>query len=296
MGASADQIAVSYDVSNDFFRLWLDESMTYTAALYQGDETLEAAQRRKHAWFHDNCHVAAGSRVLDMGCGWGANLEALAARGVRAAHGVTLSRAQRDEVLRRELPGVTVGYQSFLDYRPDEPFDTVLSIGMLEHTRTPEQAQSGDGLAPIRAFFELAHAFAKPGAWFGVQSITQDRLPRRAADARELSWITRTIFPGSQVPRLEEIVVSAAPWWEIVKLRTGREDYQRTLAHWRERLRHHEREIRARFGDSLYLDYDRYLTGSIAAFGERHLSLCRFALKRCDEVPARRLSAAGGVP
>src|SRR5262245_21861090 len=102
------EVEVSYDVDNEFFRLWLDERMNYTCALFEGTDSLEEAQLKKLAWLHDAAHVRPDSSVLDIGCGWGANIEYLSQqRGVRDVHGITLSTAQHAEIRRRALPGVT---------------------------------------------------------------------------------------------------------------------------------------------------------------------------------------------
>jgi len=101
--SSKSDIAVSYDLSNDFFRLWLDESMNYTCALFDEGphaptDSLELAQINKLAILHDDAHIRPDMRVLDIGCGWGANLQYLAVdRGVREVHGITLSEAQHQE-------------------------------------------------------------------------------------------------------------------------------------------------------------------------------------------------------
>src|SRR5215813_5699777 len=116
MGSTQADIQVSYDVDNEFFRLWLDERMNYTCALFEGTDSLEEAQLKKLAWLSEAAHVGKESTVLDIGCGWGANLEFLAtARGVKAAHGITLSPAQAAEIRRREIPNVTADVVSYLD-------------------------------------------------------------------------------------------------------------------------------------------------------------------------------------
>src|SRR5579862_6081201 len=118
MGSTQSDVAVSYDVDNEFFRLWLDERMSYTCALFDEADlaiptmpdahpagNLERAQLRKLDWLHDAAHVTPDKSVLDIGCGWGANLEYLAtARGVPNVHGITLSPAQHAEIRRRALP------------------------------------------------------------------------------------------------------------------------------------------------------------------------------------------------
>src|SRR5206468_18617 len=96
MGSTQSQVEVSYDVSNEFFRLWLDERMNYTCAVFDSpDQSLEAAQLNKLAILSDFAKVSPEKSVLDIGCGWGACLEYVATtRGARRSVGVTLSRSQ----------------------------------------------------------------------------------------------------------------------------------------------------------------------------------------------------------
>jgi cyclopropane-fatty-acyl-phospholipid synthase len=284
MGATPREVQTSYDAGNEFFRLWLDEGMSYTGAMFAGDEPLEAAQRRKLAWLAGAAGVRPGAAVLDIGCGWGACLEFLAReRGIRRGHGITLSPAQIAEVRRRGVPGIDAEQISYADYRPAEPFDALISIGMLEHVVAPEEAHAGRSVEIYRRYFRLAHGFARPGARFGLQTIVRDRIPRIAADARELGWATRMIFPGSIAPRLEDLVVSVAPYWEILELRTGRDDYRRTCLAWLARLRDNESIIRERFGGERFEEYERYLAACVRSFEKGYVSLCRFALRRIDE-------------
>src|SRR5207253_130171 len=117
MGSSKAEVAVSYDVSNEFFRLWLDERMNYTCGVFDdsprradlttpGPVSLEQAQLDKLRILSQFAHVTPQSTVLDIGCGWGANLEYQAlVNHVKAAHGITLSEAQCAEIRRRNLPG-----------------------------------------------------------------------------------------------------------------------------------------------------------------------------------------------
>ena len=283
MGATSKDIQVSYDVGNDFFRLWLDRDMSYTGAMFGGDESLEHAQTRKLAFLHDAAGVQPGDAVLDIGCGWGANLDYLASRGAGAAHGITLSPAQIAEVRRRDRPGVTADCVSYADYAPARPFDAVISIGMLEHVVSPEQAKAGEAIERYREYFRKVRSFCRPGARFALQTIVRDQTPATPADLREIGWTTRTIFPGSLAPRLEDLAVAVGGTWEVLALKTGRDDYRRTCEEWRTRLRANEATVRAEFGDALFATYDRYLSASVLAFTQRYLSLCRFSLGRIDD-------------
>ncbi|GAA0731396.1 class I SAM-dependent methyltransferase [Dactylosporangium roseum] len=283
MSTQAD-IEVSYDVGNEFFALWLDEQRNYSCALWQGaDDDLEAAQRRKLAYLSDLAGTGPQTRVLDIGCGWGANMHfQVEQRGVSRVCGITLSPSQLQFTLARELPGATAELRDYRDYRTDEPFDALISIGMLEHVVRPDQVWSGEHLAVYADFFRRAHSWSRPGARFGLQVILRDRIPRDREDLARLQWVTNSIFPGGMSPRLEDIYATAEPYWEIVSLRTRRDHYRRTCAEWLRRLRGHEDTIRQRWGDQVYLDYERYLSICVLAFERRYQSLAQFGLRRRD--------------
>ncbi|MEU8365347.1 cyclopropane-fatty-acyl-phospholipid synthase family protein [Nonomuraea sp. NPDC048882] len=283
--STKDEIAVSYDVGNDFFRLWLDERMNYTCAVFDETDDLEEAQLAKLATLYEYGKVTADSRVLDIGCGWGANLEYLAVdRGVRDVHGITLSEAQHAEILARRIPGVTVGCVSYLDYAPPTTFDAIMSICMIEHVCTPQEARKGEAVERYRDYFQRAWKWSSPGAHFALQCILRVRTPRDRADIREIGWASRHQLPGGLAPRMEDIVQAAEPYWEILHVRTRRLDYRRTCEHWRARLRQHEAVIRDRWGDRLFEDYDRYMTACVRGFEQRYLSLAQWSLRRLDNI------------
>src|SRR5262245_33854087 len=134
MGSTQAEVAVSYDVDNEFFRLSLDERMNYTCGIFEETDNLEQAQLDQLAWLYEGAHVQTEATVTDIGCGWGANIEYLAlARGTKDVHGITLSPAQHTEILRRKIPGVTTECISYLDYQPKVKFDSIISICMMEH-------------------------------------------------------------------------------------------------------------------------------------------------------------------
>ena len=277
------EVEVSYDVDNEFFRLWLDERMNYTCGLFEGTDNLEEAQLKKLAWLHDAAHVRPESSVLDIGCGWGANIEYLAAdRGVRDVHGITLSTAQHTEITRRAVPGVSATVVSYLDYKPPVKFDSIISICMMEHIVTPAQARAGKAIEMYRNYFRLAHEWSKPGAWFGLQTILRNRVPRIPADIRDLGWVTYEIFPGGITPRLEEIIAAVNPYWEVIEVKTRRLDYKRTTEQWLERMRKHEAFIKQHWGAQLFADYERYLSTCVRSFEMHYQSLAQYSLKRID--------------
>jgi cyclopropane-fatty-acyl-phospholipid synthase len=284
MGSTHAEIAASYDVSNDFFRFWLDEQMNYTCALYESEsETLEAAQQNKLRLLSDFARVAPGKSVLDIGCGWGACLEYLVReRHVGRAVGITMSPEQRREVIARKLRGVDCVLEDFMKWQTDERFDALLSICMMDHLCSPEEARAGRAVDLYRAFFAKCWALTRPGACFGLQTILRVRVPRDPQDLRDVYFCTHTVFPGGLNPRMEEVIQAASAQWEIVSVHTRREHYRRTTEEWLRRLRLHEERIRSAWGAEVFETYDRYLSTCVRAFDRHYSSIAQYELRRID--------------
>jgi cyclopropane-fatty-acyl-phospholipid synthase len=295
MGSTKADVAVSYDVSNEFFRLWLDERMNYTCGVHAEVEdavqgrpvgpkvSLEAAQLEKLRVLSGYAHVKPGCTLLDIGCGWGADLEYQAlVNKVGAAHGITLSEAQAAEIKRRNIPGVTAQVTSYLDYKPEVKFDSVISICMMEHICSPEEARAGKSVQMYRNYFRLVHEWTRPGAWFGLQTILRNFVPRDRQDVKDVGWVTYEIFPGGITPRLEEIIAAVNPYFEVIEVKTRRMHYRETTHEWRRRLRDHEQQIRAQWGDKTFEEYDRYLSTCVRGFEKHYQSLAQYSLKRID--------------
>ena len=272
MTSTQAEIDGSYSVSNDFFRLWLDEAMHYTSASFlTGEETLEQAQINKSRILFDYAELTPETLVLDIGCGWGANLEYVVSQGVKRAHGITLSTAQVEWIQNRNLPGVTALLCDYKDFVPEQTYDAVQSIEMVDHLCSPEQANQGLAVDLYREYFRKVASWCRPSACFGFQAILRNRVPRTRSDLEDLAFTADVIFPGGLNPRLEELVAAVNPYWEILELRTQRESYGRTTGEWLRRMRSHEATIRERWGNRVFDDYDRYLRTCVRAF-ENHWS------------------------
>jgi cyclopropane-fatty-acyl-phospholipid synthase len=282
--ATSAEIAISYDVGNDFFRLWLDRSMNYSCAMWEDGDDLDRAQERKLDFLHDLARIDKRSRVLDIGCGWGTNLARLSEhREVAAAHGITMSAAQAEEAVARKIPRAVIDMIDYRDYSPAEPFDAVISIDMFEQIATPQQAMRGEHMQVFRHFFRRVHRWTRPGAWFALQTVTLNRLPRRADHIRDMAEATRAVLPGSRCGRLDEIVQACGAWWEVREVFTRRADYVRTCTEWLRRLHAAEAEIRERWGDRIYQEFDLYLRTCVLSFELNYLSLAQLALRRIDD-------------
>ncbi len=271
--------------------------MNYTCAIFDDPDrlggargeyvdpkmSLEQAQLNKLRILSGYAHVRAGSTVLDIGCGWGANLEyQVLVNKVGAAHGITLSEAQCAEIGRRDIPGVNASVTSYLDYHPEVKFDSVISICMMEHIVSPQEVRDGKAIPAYRNYFRLAHEWTRPGAWFGLQTILRNFVPREPQDLRDVGWVTYEIFPGGITPRLEEIIAAVNPYWEVIEVRTRRLHYERTCAIWLERLQRNEPRVRAEWGDPVYDGYVRYLSTCVKGFQKHYQSLAQYSLKRID--------------
>jgi cyclopropane-fatty-acyl-phospholipid synthase len=290
MGSTQEEVEVSYDVGNEFFSLWLDELMNYTSGVYEDTDNLEQAQVNKLEWLHDAAKVTPKKNLLDIGCGWGADLYYQSVvKGVNKATGITLSRAQAEYCRGRGLPdNVDVKVISYEDYEPVEKFDSVISICMMEHICTPEQARSGEHIAMYRNYFKKAWEWTNEGAWFGLQTILRNRVPRNRQDLHDIGFITYDIFPGGLSLRLEDVIQAVNPYWEVMEVKTRRVDYQKTTAEWLRRLRLNEATIRERWGDKVFDDYDRYLRTCVRGFDKHYQSLAQYSLRRisADELKA----------
>ncbi|HEY2517960.1 MAG TPA: class I SAM-dependent methyltransferase [Polyangiaceae bacterium] len=289
MGSTQAEVEVSYDVSNEFFRLWLDERMNYTCGIFEEPnegwktDSLEEAQVRKLDWHHKMAKLSPEKRLLDIGCGWGANLEYQAVnKGVKECHGITLSRSQHEEITRRNIPGVTASVCSYADYKPAKKFDAVISICMMEHIASPEQARAGKHLDLYREYFRLAHEWTNPGSHFSLQVIIRNRFPRTRQEIQDIGFCTYKIFPGGLSLRLEDVIQSVTPHWEVMEMRVRRIDYQKTCQAWLDRLRDHQALIEKKWGPQTFADYDRYLSTCVNAFDKHYQSLAQYQLRRID--------------
>jgi len=282
MTSTQKDIEVGYDISNEFFRLWLDENMHYTSASYlTGNETLEQAQLQKCKILYDYAEMIPDKRVLDIGCGWGANLQYLVLdQGTKDAHGITLSPAQGEEIRQRNLPGVTMWVCDYKDFEPAEPYDALISIEMIDHLVSPAQARDGLAIDIYREYFDKVATWVKPGACFGFQAILRNKVPRRRKDLEDLQFTADVIFPGGLNPRLEELIAAAHGSWEVLEMRTQRTSYGKTTAEWLRRLKMHEATIREKWGDKVYDDYDRYLSTCVRAFDSHWSSDVQMKLRK----------------
>ena len=245
-GQARENIEAHYDLGNDFYREWLDDSLTYSAAMFDGDEALESAQRRKLRAALARTGARNGDTVLEIGCGWGSFAAVAAEAGVRV-HGLTLSTEQKAAVDAFALPGVTVALADYRDERGS--YDAVASIEMVEAV--------GQEYWP--AYLDMIARVLKPGGRASIQyiSIADDVFDRYAAS---VDFIQRYVFPGGMLlstQRFRALAEERGLAW-VDHCAFG-QDYAETLRRWRERFDRAvtEQRLPTRLGDS-FVDLWRY--------------------------------------
>ena len=267
LAASMDRqrrwVAAHYDLGNDFFASFLDDTMAYSCALFEPANSLTEATLAKQALVCKKLALEPGDHLLDLGGGWGA-LAFFAARNVGCrVTTVTLSKAQHEFVRARiqELDLGELVRALWTDYRElSGSYDKVASIEMLEAV----------GHAQHEKYFEVCHRLLRPRGRLLVQCITVPD-DRYASARRNAEFMKRHVFPGGCLPSEERIGDVAAPHFELVDRCDLTAHYVPTLRAWRERFVMQRQELRARgYTERLLRTWEWYLGICEASFAERH--------------------------
>lgn len=282
-GSDARQVQFHYDVSDDFYALWLDPQRVYSCAYYR-DRTMTLAQAQEAKLDHicRKLMLREGERFLDIGAGWGALLLWAAEHyGVRGT-GITLSRHQHAHVNRlieeRGLRG-RVSMQ-LLDYRAlpeDEPFDKIASVGMFEHV----------GLAQLPAYFAKIRRLLRPGGLLMNHGITAGGTRHHQLGAGVGDFIERYVFPGGELVHASRVLeLMAEQGLEALDVENLRPHYARTLWAWSDRLETQLDEARRIAGERVLRAYRLYLAGSAMGFERGWMALHQMLAARPDGDPA----------
>jgi cyclopropane-fatty-acyl-phospholipid synthase len=263
-----------YDLSNEMFESFLDESMTYSAAWFPaGSENLHGAQLRKIDSILDLAGVRAGTHVLEIGTGWGALAVRAARRGARVTT-LTISAEQKTLAERRIAEaGVADRVQVLLrDYREARgEYDAVVSVEMIEAV--------GDEYWP--AYFGAIAGLLRPGGRVGLQAITMPH-DRMLATRRAHTWIHKYVFPGGQILSVPAVLDNAAlAGLDVTERHSLGPHYARTLRHWRDRfLADWPRVAAAGFDPTFRRMWEFYLAYCEAGFRAGYLDVWQFAMSR----------------
>ncbi len=281
-GASKQAIGHHYDVDSQFYQLWLDETLTYSCALWSSEtKTLEQAQLNKLDYMIDAACARGASRVLDVGCGWGSLLRRLVeSAGVAHATGLTLSEGQARWSRQILPPSCEVRVENWADHTSPEPYDAIISIGAFEHFARIGLPRA-ERIAGYRRFFMHCRDMLVPGGRLSLQTNVKGnncRLDRKTI--RDLRFISETIFPESELPWTSEVLMASEKVFEVVNVRNDPMHYARTCQQWFERLRARRDQAVELVGEQRLADYERYLESTVGHFEANHLGLARFTFMR----------------
>jgi len=266
----AKAIEHHYDVSNDFYRLWLDANMAYSCAYFEhGDETLDQAQVNKFDHICRKLMLHPGERFLDIGCGWGGLVShAVRHYGVRAT-GITLSHNQfahaTERIAREGLADrCRIELIDYRDVPEDERFDKIASVGMFEHV----------GLSNLPVYFaKIERLLAEQGVAMNHGITTMDSKSRDIGMGAG-EFIERHVFPHGELPHLSlAIRAMSEQGLEAVDVESLRHHYAKTLGFWASRLEQARDEACALVGERRYRTWLVYLAGCAHAFERGWISL-----------------------
>ena len=264
---SRASIAHHYDVSNDFYRLWLDPEMVYSCAYFRDtNQSLAGAQRDKLDYLCRKLRLHPGQTLLDIGCGWGA-LALWAARhyGVQV-HGITLSREQQ-RLAQARAGAASLGDQvriELLDYRDldgETQYDRVISVGMFEHI----------GVKNFPVYFGTVQRVLKPDGLFLNHGITSENGWQRTPLTR---FMNHYIFPDGELARIGEVIIAMErAGFEIVDVENWRLHYTLTLRHWVTALESNRNEAIKQSSETTYRLWRLYMAGCAYYFDEGSISV-----------------------
>ena len=268
--ADAQQIQFHYDVSDQFYELWLDPMRLYSCAYFrEAGMTLAQAQQAKLDHICRKLMLQPGERFLDIGAGWGGLLMWAAQHyGVRG-HGITLSKNQHAHVNQlidaRGLRGrVTMELLDYRDLPEHEPYDKIASIGMFEHV----------GRALMPAYFAKIHRLLKPGGLLMNHGITAGGTRNHQLGAGMGDFIERYIFPGGELLHVSKVTEAMSEaQLEPLDLENLRPHYARTLWAWSDALEAQLAKARALTRESVVRAYRVYLAGSAMGFEQGWMAL-----------------------
>lgn len=267
---SKENVQFHYDIGNDFYSLWLDETMTYSCAYFKSPEdSLYQAQKNKVAHILRKLNLQPGQTLLDIGCGWGELILTAAKTYQVKALGITLSSEQYARTLERikneglqELVEVQL-----IDYREliGRTFDRVVSVGMIEHV----------GKDHLNGYFAAVKSLLKEGGVSLLHCITG------YDETGTNSWINKYIFPGGYIPAVQELIsLMAANGFYLIDLESLREHYTRTLEYWARNFENALPMIRKMKDETFIRMWRLYLNSCAASFHLGSIDLHQFLFTR----------------
>ncbi|MGB5488554.1 MAG: cyclopropane mycolic acid synthase family methyltransferase [Lysobacterales bacterium] len=279
-----ENVQSHYDLSDDFFALFLDPTRTYSCAYFENpDATLEEAQKAKIDLSLGKCEISPGMKLLDIGCGWGATALRAAEHYKAEVIGLTLSENQYRHATQLALDA---GESENIEFRLqgweefDEPVDRIVSIGAFEHfrnSRHEEFFKRCREILPADGIMML-HSIVTPS----LASLRESGIEFCHEDVRFARFIRDEIFPGGQLCAPERIKdIARQNGFDVYHVQTLRLHYARTLDIWAEGLSRAREQAIAITSHTVYDRYQKYLTGCADQFRKGTIDVMQFCM-RCD--------------
>lgn len=260
-----------YDIGNDFYKLWLDDTMSYSCAYFKtSSDTLYEAQINKIEHTLKKLDLKPNEKLLDIGCGWGW-LSIIAAQkyGVKVV-GITISEEQckkaQERVKELKLEDrVEIRLQNYQDLEFEDYFDKVVSVGMFEHV----------GKENLGLYFMKAKQVLKPGGSMLLHSILA------MFEGKTNAWIDKYIFPGGYLPSLREVVSAMSEWdFHLLLAESLRMHYAKTLDMWSNNFNQVLPQVRKKYDEEFIRMWDLYLRSCASAFRVGSVDLFQFLITK----------------
>jgi cyclopropane-fatty-acyl-phospholipid synthase len=269
-------IRFHYDISNEFYALWLDPRMVYSCAYFENEgTTLEEAQVRKFDLICRKLGLREGERLLEIGCGWGGLLIHAALNYGVKAEGITLSQRQlewaNEQIARHGLQDrVTVRLLDYREMKGEALYDKAVSVGMVEHV----------GRQNLGVYFRQVWSLLKPGGLFLNHGIGAGPVPWTNQGE---GFIAHYVFPDTDLYSIGKMVEAAeGAAWEVRDVDSLREHYAMTLRHWVRRLESHHEEALREVDETAYRIWRLYMAGSAHSFKIGYISVYQTLLAKLD--------------
>ena len=263
-------IQYHYDVSNEFYRLFLDPSMVYSCAYFRSNaDTLDDAQQHKLDYILAKLRVRPGHRLLDIGCGWGALILRAAAKYGCVATGITLSRNQyefaRERIRAEGLEGrCEVRLQDYRDVPETGGYDRIASVGMFEHV----------GLKQLRSYFRRLDALLAEGGVALNHGITAAGADNRAVGLGVGEFIDKYVFPDGELPHISMVLREMSEaGFEVADVESLRRHYAHTCEHWSANIERNRAEATRIAGEKRYRIWSIYLAGCAFGFARNWMNV-----------------------
>lgn len=259
-----------YDIGNDFYKLWLDDTMTYSCAYFEKpDDTLKQAQLNKVHHILKKLNPQPGKTLVDIGCGWGTLMLTAAQEYHLKVTGITLSEEQYEYVVQKikDLKLTDCAEVKLVDYREikDQKWDYVVSVGMFEHV----------GHEDLSEYFRDVAQMLVDGGTALIHGIT-----RQGSGALN-AWIDKWIFPGGYIPGLTENIDNILnAGLQLSDMEMLRRHYQRTLEIWEQNFQTHRAEVTQMMDERFSRMWELYLQACAASFASGNIDVVQYLISK----------------